>query len=234
MGEGEPTLYQDLGKLVKGIKTLTDKPIALITNGTNFTKESVYDAALEVDIVLPSLDAYDELSFKKINRPHKNLDYEKILAALIKFSNEYQGSLWVEIMILKDYNDSSKAVGGFKDILKRIKYDKIYLNSPVRPPAIKTVKPTSHERLEAIAKDLSAINIDILAEPKFYSIETDDYSAILKIIRRHPMNQFEINAFLDSRKTEHKEAIFDRLKKNSDLEVINYKTYDTYRFKLGR
>ena len=84
VGEGEPTLYRDLGKLIKEIKLITDKPIALITNGTNFTKESVYDAALEVDIVLPSLDAYDELSFKKINRPHKNLDYEKIIEALIK------------------------------------------------------------------------------------------------------------------------------------------------------
>ena len=115
-----------------------------------------------------------------------------------------------------------------------MKYDKIYLNSPVRPPAIKTVKLTSHERLEAIAKELSAINIDILAEPKFYSAEADDYLAILSIIRRHPMNQFEINAFLDSRKTEDKEAVFNKLKKNSDLEVINYKTYDTYRFKLGR
>jgi wyosine [tRNA(Phe)-imidazoG37] synthetase (radical SAM superfamily) len=234
VGEGEPTLYRDLGKLIKEIKLITDKPIALITNGTNFTKESVYDAALEADIVLPSLDAYDELSFKKINRPHKNLDYEKIIEALIKFSHEYQGSLWVEIMILKDYNDSSESVEGFKKNLKKMKYDKIYLNSPVRPPAIKTVKPTSHERLEAIAKELSAINIDILAEPKFHSAEADDYLAILSIIRRHPMNQFEINAFLDSRKTEDKEAVFNKLKKNSDLEVINYKTYDTYRFKLGR
>jgi wyosine [tRNA(Phe)-imidazoG37] synthetase (radical SAM superfamily) len=234
VGEGEPTLYRDLGKLVRKIKTLTDKPIALITNGTNFTKDSVFQAALEVDIVLPSLDAYDELSFKKINRPHKNLDYQKIIEALVKFSHEYRGSLWVEIMILKGYSDSLKAVESFKKLLSQIKYDKIYLNSPVRPPAIKSIKPTTHEQLETIAKSLGAINIDILAEPKFYSAEADDYLAILSIIRRHPMNQFEINAFLDSRKTEDKEAVFDKLKKNSDLEIINYKSYDTYRFKLGR
>ena len=32
VGEGEPTLYSELGELIKGIKALTDKPVAVITN----------------------------------------------------------------------------------------------------------------------------------------------------------------------------------------------------------
>lgn len=234
VGEGEPTLYLELAELIQGIKKLTEKPIALITNGTNFTKEKIYKAALEVDIILPSLDAYDENSFKKINRPHKNLNYQKIYESLVKFSHDYQGSLWLEIMILKDYNDSDEAIENFKRIISRIKYDKIYLNSPVRPPALKSVKPTSHERLMTIAKALGAISIDVLAAPEFYSIESDHYLAILSIIRRHPMNQFEINAFLDSRKADDKSEIYKQLAKNPDIEIINYKGFDTYRFKMGR
>jgi cytochrome b involved in lipid metabolism len=71
----------------------------------------------------------------------------------------------------------------------------------------------------------------LLADPNFHSEIVDDYEAILSIIKRHPMNQFEISSFLKSRKNLMPEAIFTKLNKNSDLIRINYKSYDTYRFK---
>ncbi|MEI2803055.1 MAG: hypothetical protein V9E84_04960 [Trichococcus flocculiformis] len=57
--------------MIAGIKERTDKPVAVITNGS-----LLYDAALRAelglaDIVLPTLDAYDSVSFRKINRPHR-------------------------------------------------------------------------------------------------------------------------------------------------------------------
>jgi wyosine [tRNA(Phe)-imidazoG37] synthetase (radical SAM superfamily) len=231
VGEGEPTLYLKLGELITKIKELTDIPVAVITNGTLLTEDSVYQALLKADIVLPSIDAYDELSFKLINRPHKALNYQKSLAALIKFSHEYQGQIWLETMIMSGYNDSLEAVEGFKIIFKKIRYDRLYLNSPVRPPAISTVKSVDHDLMDSLARSLNGINIDLLADPNFHSEIVDDYEAILSIIKRHPMNQFEISSFLKSRNNLMPEAIFTKLNKNSDLIRINYKSYDTYRFK---
>lgn len=34
VGEGEPTLYAGLGLLIKSIKTMTDKPVVVITNSS--------------------------------------------------------------------------------------------------------------------------------------------------------------------------------------------------------
>jgi wyosine [tRNA(Phe)-imidazoG37] synthetase (radical SAM superfamily) len=233
VGDGEPTLYQHLEELIEGIKMITDEPVAVITNGTRFNNDKVYKALLKADIVLPSIDAYDEESFVKINRPHKSLEYQKVVDGLIKFSHDYQGKLWLETMVVEGINDSLEAVEGFKKLLGLIKYDKYYLNSPVRPPALKSCKPTTHEQMEKMAKKLGGINIDHLADPKFFSFIKDDYEAILSIIKRHPMNQFELKAFLDSRKNPDNEYIFKRLKEDIRIECINYKKYDTYRFKVG-
>lgn len=233
VGEGEPTLYKYLEELIDGIKDLTDKPVAVITNGTRFNNELVYKALLKADIVLPSIDAYDEKSFKLINRPHKNLKYQEIIHCIVKFSQEYQGKLWLETMVVEGMNDSLEAIEGFKELLNTIKYEKYYLNSPVRPPAVKSCKPTTHELMEKMAEELGGINIDSLADPKFFSNILDDYEAILSIIRRHPMNQFELKAFLTSRKNSDNDLIFKKLKEDSRIECINYKKYDTYRFKVG-
>ncbi len=231
VGEGEPTLYRELGSLIEKIKDLTDLPVAVITNGTRLSIQKVYNSLLKADIVLPSIDGYDEKSFKRINRPHKDLNYHNSLNSLIDFSQNFDGELWLEIMICAGYNDSDKAVDKFQDILKKIKYSRLYINSPVRPPALKTVKPVEHERLEVIARKLGGFNIDVLADPKFFSHLKDDYDAIISIIRRHPMNQFEIESFLDSRNNKVKEDIFKRLYANDDLEIIKYKSYDTFRLR---
>lgn len=233
VGEGEPTLYLYLGELIEAVKKLTDKPVAVITNGTRLTENKIYQALLNADIVLPSIDGYDEASFKIINRPHKSLKFDEVINALIKFSHEYQGKLWLETMVVAGVNDTEKALYEFKKMLNLIKYDKYYLNSPVRPPAVKKCKATSHQRLEELAKELGGINIDMLANPEFHSNIEDDYEAILSIIRRHPMNQYELKAFLDSRNNEDIDQILRQLKNDKRIECINYKSYDTFRFRVG-
>jgi len=73
VGEGEPTLYLKLGKLIDEIHKRTEKPVAVITNGALLYDKQVQSELRKADIVLPSLDAYDERSFIEINRPHRSL-----------------------------------------------------------------------------------------------------------------------------------------------------------------
>ena len=72
-GSGEPLLALSLEKIIKGIKEITGLPCCLITNGTLFMDPSARRAAMNADIVMPNLDAADEATFKKINRPVEDL-----------------------------------------------------------------------------------------------------------------------------------------------------------------
>lgn len=231
VGEGEPLLYEDLGSLIREIKLLTDKPIAVITNGSMLVNSKVREELKEADIVLPSLDAYDQETFKKINRPHGKIKIEDVIEGLEIFSKEFHGELWVETMIVKGINDSEEFFMGLKKVLDRIDYTKLYINSPVRPPAESFVEQPSNQAIDMAISILDGISIDKLVSEGFYSEVEDDYEAVLSIIKRHPMNQFEIKAFIQGRDNPNIEEFFDRLDNDKDIEVINYKKYFTYRLK---
>ena len=86
VGEGEPTLYAGLGELINEIKSRTDKPVAVITNGSLMGQDDVQRDLLRADIVLPSLDAPNEAIYKKINRPYYSLIYDEFVDGLVEFS----------------------------------------------------------------------------------------------------------------------------------------------------
>ena len=231
VGEGEPTLYLKLGELIGEIKKLTDKPIAVITNAALINDKILQEELRQADIVLPSLDAYDEDTFKKINRPYGKLNFMEYYKGLVEFSNSYKGELWLEIMLIKDINEDKNSLYKFKELLKNIKYNKLYVNTPVRPPAEEYVKAISSESMNDAIEILGGISIDSLISVGFKSEVKDDYKAILSIIKRHPMNQFEIRSFLDSRNCSNIDDIIDRLDKDSAVTHIDYKGFITYRLK---
>ena len=55
VGEGEPTLASNLGELVDALKALTDKPVAVITNGALLSDPQVREELCHADMVLPCL-----------------------------------------------------------------------------------------------------------------------------------------------------------------------------------
>ena len=231
VGEGEPTLYLGLGELIDAIKQRTDKPVALITNGALLYDSDLRQEAAKADIVLPTLDAYDETSFRKINRPFGQLSFESVNAGLIAFSEEYEGQLWLEIMLMAGINDDDDSLSKYEQALKKIKYDRLYLNTPVRPPAEAGVESISCEAMNKAAARLGGISIDLLVSQGFHSEIEDDYEAILSIIKRHPMNQFEIRSFLESRNSKRIDWIMEMLGRDENINVLNYRGINTYRLK---
>jgi wyosine [tRNA(Phe)-imidazoG37] synthetase (radical SAM superfamily) len=229
VGEGEPTLYLRLGELIIELKKLTDKPIAVVTNGALLYDEELRRELMGADIVLPSLDAADEESFRKINRPYKKIEFEKMLEGFRIFSKDFKGQLWLETMLIKDVNDDTKSLLKLKKILDTIQYDRLYINSPVRPPAETFVEEPLSKNIEKAVDILGGISINQLVSEGFYSEVEDDYNAIISIIKRHPMNQFEIKSFLNFRGCEDISGVFERLKSDKGVDIINYKNYKTYR-----
>jgi len=148
VGEGEPTLYLGLGKLIRGLKDRTDKPVAVITNGALLSDPEVREELMAADIVLPSADAWDKESFRKINRPIGLLNYWEVRSGLVEFSKNYEGQLWLEIMLMKGINDSHETLQRYRELLKEIRYVRLYINTPVRPPAEDFVRYLDREDME--------------------------------------------------------------------------------------
>lgn len=73
-GYGEPTLYPNLKKAVKGVNTLRDNyfPRALVdmlTNASTIPHKRVFEALKELDSVVAKLDAGRQETYVAINRP---------------------------------------------------------------------------------------------------------------------------------------------------------------------
>jgi len=147
VGDGEPTLCKDLGWLIHESKKEFSLPIAVITNGSLLYREDVRNDLKESDVVLPTLDAGTHEVFKKINRPHKNITFEKMLHGLIDFRKEYSGKIWLEVMLVKDLNDTKVALNSTKMAIEEISPDRIYIATPIRPPAESWVEPTIPDRI---------------------------------------------------------------------------------------
>lgn len=232
VGEGEPSLYLRLGELIRELKALSSKPVAVITNGALLSDAALRKELSEADIVLPSLDATDEAMFRRINRPHGSLSFDKFIGGLQSFSSEYsgKGELYLELMLIEGINDDEQSLLAFRELLKGIKYDRLYLNTPVRPPAEEGVKALSHEKMQRAAEFLGGSSIDLLLSSGFYSGISDDMQAVLSIIGRHPMNGFEIAAFLESRGNKKPEEFLERLRARSGVEEKEYRGRFSYRY----
>ena len=74
-------------------------------------------------------------------------------------------------------------------------------------------------------------NLKMMSSGAFFSEIEDDYEAVKSIIGRHPMNQFEVRGFLESRDVKDPEAMMEQMKKDEAIHVIDYKGILTFRLK---
>lgn len=186
-GYGEPTLNTGMGYLIQEIKAnYPTVKIAVITNGTLLNMDSVRQELQSADIVMPSLDASSILQFKKINKPHFKLNLKSHIQGLIDFSQGYKGKLWLEILFLKNHNDSTEEINQLKIILNKIIADKIQLNTLDRPGVDETLKPVSREFLENICNRWSDLPVEIISK-------VPTMSKTIKPVSKKSVNNHKIN-----------------------------------------
>lgn len=191
VGQGEPLLCASLGWLIRQVKALTDIPIALITNGSLLFRVDVRREIRPADVVMPTLDAADPQTFRRINRPWPRLNVTTIVDGLAAFRDTFDGQLWVETMLIKGLNDDPATLERIAEALNRIQPDRVQLNLPVRPPAEDWVAMPDDRAVErAIAILGSAAEIISPYEGSFDLSGFDEPTeAVLAIIRRHPMRE---------------------------------------------
>lgn len=162
-GSGEPTLNSQLGEIVEKIKEITDIPVAIVTNGTLLYRSDVREDCAKADVVLPSLDAGDEQTFQKINRPHRDINIEMLISGLCTFRKEFAGQLWLEVFFVNAINTDTEQITKIRAIIEQIKPDKVQLNTAVRPTAETDIKKIDADKLRAIAEHLGP-NCEIIAD----------------------------------------------------------------------
>ncbi len=167
---GEPTLHTGIGAIIRHIKDKTNKPVAILTNGSLLHLKEVRDDLFAADIVMPSLDGARPESFRKVNRPAKCVaDLETIIDGIARFSREFSGEVWLEILLVKNINDGPEDIAALKNAIGRIRPARVQLNTVARPPYESFAKPLTSERMEAV-KDEIAMGfdgpVDILAGSK--------------------------------------------------------------------
>ncbi|MGA1839822.1 MAG: radical SAM protein [bacterium] len=149
-GSGEPTLNSNLGSIIERIKTMTDSPLAVLTNSSLLGDPLVRDELKPLDLIVPSLDAVSEDIFKRINRPVKGIEIGFIIEGLIRLREEFSGKIWLEILICDGINDSYSELDLIKKQIDVIKPDRVQLNTVFRPPSLEGIRPVSEERLKEI------------------------------------------------------------------------------------
>jgi wyosine [tRNA(Phe)-imidazoG37] synthetase (radical SAM superfamily) len=192
-GSGEPTLNSDIGALIKEVKAVTSLPVAVLTNGTLLFMEDVQKDLLYADIVLPSLDAVSLQVFRRVNRPHHSLKIETILDGLKKFRKLYRGRIWLEIMLIKGFNDNAEELLCIRNAVSKIQPERVHLNTVVRPPSEIYAKSLSREEMSAAKKFLDE-DCEIVAE--FHGQMTGEAQnvedAIVEMAKRRPVTIIDI------------------------------------------
>lgn len=223
-GSGEPTLNSRIGDVISFIKsTYPAIPLALLTNGTLFHLEEVRKEILNIDLVIPSLDAASELSFRKINRPENKLKLQDYIQGLVDFRNEYKGKIWLEVLIVPGLNNSYNDLDLLRKAFERIKPDTIQLNTLDRPGVVTGIRAATNAELQKIVDYWKLTNVEIISPPKerkdIRSYREDTESAILETIFRRPCTADDIAKILGSHISEVNKYL-DVLEAEAKIEAI--------------
>ncbi|MDA8218479.1 MAG: hypothetical protein M0Z94_12770 [Dehalococcoidales bacterium] len=98
-GRGEPTLASNLAESITLAKQMLGLPVAVLTNSSLICRDDVKRDLAKADTVVAKLDAYDEESFRAINRPAVPCTFKGIVAGLREFRAGFDGKLILQIVL---------------------------------------------------------------------------------------------------------------------------------------
>lgn len=222
VGSGEPTLHSGLGWMIGEVKKRTGLPVAVITNGSLLYLPEVRDALLAAEAVLPSLDAGSPELYRRMNRPHPEITFQRHVEGLIAFRKIYTGRLWIEVVLVEGMNDTEEALRDLAVILHQIGPDEVHLNIPTRPPAEIWIRPPDEEGLQRARAILGNVARIFDKTEGVHNLEgySDVVEAVLDIITRHPMRQDELEQTLEKWFPGEVSSALEELKSSGRAQVV--------------
>jgi len=233
-GTGEPTLNSELGSMIAGVRAVTDVPAVVITNSTLLHRGDVRADLMQAGIVMPSASTVSAQVFSRLCRPLPGFDFRQMLRGLELFSRDYQGRLWVEVMLVAGVNDSEDDLQSLADFLNGLHCEKIQINTVTRPPAEKHCAAAASAVLDR-ARQLFGPRAGIIgsaAPPAAPAPPGDPPGRILALVRSHPCTLEQVCAALGLERAQAEAALRDLLS-GRRIEKTQHEAQIFYRA-LGR
>jgi len=197
--DGEPTLDANLGQEMALLRPL-GIPIAVITNGSLLWRKDVQADLRQADWVSLKVDAVQEQTWRRINRPNASLRLEAFLEGMLSFAAEYAGQLATETMLVAGVNDDEANLSQVAEFLARLRPHAAYISIPIRPPAERWVRPPAEQ---AITRAYAAFEevvgrVELLTgyEGDAFAFTGNAQADLLSITAVHPMRERAVTAFL--------------------------------------
>ncbi len=151
-GSGEPTLNRGLGAVIRGLKRMTDIPVAVITNGSLLYRPDVQRDLAQADWLLPTVIDPDPAVFARLHRPHGALRHARVLEGLLGLRRWFKGRVRLEVMLVRGINDGPAALRALAGLAGAMRPDHVDVNTVVRPPAYPQARAVTKATLEKFAR----------------------------------------------------------------------------------
>ena len=152
-GVGEPTLASNLGQAIEIAKSVLHRPVAVLTNSWLMPREDVRRDLAKADVVVAKVDAPKEELFRRVNRPYGGYSIDKIVQGIKLFRENYRGKLAIQMMFIDVNRHYAREMA---EIARSLSPDEVQLNTPLRPCAVKPLRP--HE-MAAIKEEFEGLNV---------------------------------------------------------------------------
>ena len=233
--DGEPTLDLNLGKEIRMLKD-TGIKIAVITNSSLLWREDVRQDLAAADWVSVKVDSALQETWKKTDRPHKNLDLNTIRQGVLQFADEYQGTLMTETMLVKGYNDDRKSIMMTATCLEKIAPHTSYIGIPTRPPAVSGAMPAGEEAInfayQEFMQHVQHVELILGYEGNAFAFTGNVEEDILSITAVHPMRREAVEELLHKAGADWK--VIEKLIQKEKIMETEFNGHKFYMRKLKR
>jgi len=199
VSDGEPTLDENLGQEIRRLKPLGIKT-AVITNASLIAKADVQTDLSCADWVSLKVDTVDQQIWHRLNCPHVALDLDQIMEGMWEFSQNYQGDLVTETMLIRGINDGDKHLRDVASFLGELAPGTAYLAIPTRPPAKASVRSPAEAAInrahQLLRERLSSVEYLIGYEGNAFSSTGHAAEDLLSITAVHPMKKGAVEELL--------------------------------------
>lgn len=197
--DGEPTLDVHLGREIELLQPL-GLPIAVISNASLIWRQDVREALMGTDWVSLKVDAVEEESWRRIDRPHGSLELPPILEAALAFARDYRGELVTETMLVTGVNDGERQLRALSAFLARLQPEHAYLSVPTRPPAEPWAQAPDEQVVNRayhiLGKEVEQVEYLIGYEGNAFTFTGNVKEDLLSITAVHPMRQDAVSDYL--------------------------------------
>lgn len=226
--DGEPTLDNNLSDLFDAIQKFGVKT-AIITNSSLMDLPDVRDAVAKADWVSIKIDTVSEEVWRKVDHPHRRLDLDAIMNGLMVFSEDYNGRMVTETMLVRDVNDGIEHVRETAAFIGELEPAASYVSVPIRPPAEDWALPPDEETInrsfQMISEHTPKAELLTGYEGNEFAYTGNIEEDILSITSVHPMREDAVAEYLKKARGE-----YDTVQKLVDEKKLIVTEYSGNRF----